>query len=175
MLFKKNKILLFLLLLCCFATHAQVQTAPPMRQVFGTTGHSGITASGYTIDYTVGECMVTTVGTFTNLHLTQGFQQPNEKNETASDIELHFYSGITPNGDENNEVWQIDGITNFPENSISIFNRWGNLVWNKKNYDNVKIVWDGKNNKSEKLPDATYFYVADVAGKTFKGWVELTH
>lgn len=59
---------------------------------------------------------------------------------------------------------------------MSIYSRWGDLVWKGDNYDNTLVVWDGKNNKSGKeLPDATYFYVVTAGGKTYKGWVELTH
>lgn len=88
---------------------------------------------------------------------------------------LTFYTGITPNGDGNNETWQIDSIVFFPENSVSIYNRWGDLVWSGKNYDNVNIVWDGKNKNGKPLPDATYFYLVEIPEKTYKGWVELTH
>ncbi|MGZ4034469.1 MAG: gliding motility-associated C-terminal domain-containing protein [Bacteroidia bacterium] len=91
--------------------------------------------------------------------------------------QLSFYNGITPNADGNNDTWVIDGITNIKENTVSIFNRWGDLVWNCDNYDNVTDgkVWKGKSNKNGELPDATYFYVINAGGKTYKGWVELTH
>lgn len=86
-----------------------------------------------------------------------------------------FYTGITPNGDGNNENWQIDSIINFPENMVSIYNRWGDIVWLGKNYDNVTVVWDGKNRAGKDLPDATYFYLVEVNGEKYKGWIELTH
>lgn len=90
--------------------------------------------------------------------------------------QLVFWNGITPNADGYNDTWVIDGITNFSENNVSIYSRWGDLVWKGDNYDNTLVVWDGKNNKSGKeLPDATYFYVVTAGGKTYKGWVELTH
>jgi gliding motility-associated-like protein len=91
--------------------------------------------------------------------------------------QLSFFNGITPNGDGHNDTWIIDGITNIKENSVSIFNRWGDLIWNCEGYDNStdKKVWTGKSNKNAELPDATYFYIIDAGGKTYKGWVELTH
>lgn len=89
--------------------------------------------------------------------------------------QLIIYSGITPNGDGRNDNWQIDGITNFKTNNVSIYSRWGDLVWNKGNYDNEKVVWEGKSNKEKLLPDATYFYIIEAGGKVYKGWVELTH
>jgi len=98
----------------------------------------------------------------------------SEDNVDCADS-LHFYRGITPNSDGHNDNWQIDGITNFKTNNVSIYNRWGELVWNKQNYDNVSVVWGGENKKDNLLPDATYFYIVEAGGKTYKGWVELTH
>lgn len=88
---------------------------------------------------------------------------------------LEFYSGITPNGDGNNDTWIIDSIANFNSNTVSLFNRWGNLVWTARNYNNMDIVWKGTNQKGNPLPDATYFYIVEVGEKIYKGWVELTH
>lgn len=94
--------------------------------------------------------------------------------DSDEDCTLKFYSGITPNGDGKNDAWIIDNIEMFPENTVQIFNRWGNQVWSGDNYDNNEVLWEGLNEQGAELPDATYFYVADVAGKIYKGWVELT-
>ncbi|MCC7333308.1 MAG: gliding motility-associated C-terminal domain-containing protein [Flavobacteriales bacterium] len=88
---------------------------------------------------------------------------------------LKFYSGLTPNGDGDNDTWYVDNIEQFPINDVKIFNRWGDLVWEKSNYSNEKEkIWDGTNQSGKDLPDGTYFYIADVAGTIYKGWVELT-
>jgi gliding motility-associated-like protein len=89
---------------------------------------------------------------------------------------LKFYSGITPNGDNKNDVWWIDNIELFPENTVQIFNRWGNEVWVGTNYDNGEVIWEGLNRLGAEMPDATYFYVAKITGidNPFTGWVELT-
>ena len=55
-----------------------------------------------------------------------------------------------------------------------IFNRWGNRVWEKDNYNNDDVVWEGKNLRDENLPQGTYFYIITVDQKKYKGWVELT-
>lgn len=88
---------------------------------------------------------------------------------------LHIYSGFTPNGDNHNDTWVIDGINEFPSNHVFLFNRWGDKVWEKNNYNNADVVWDGTNMKNERLPDGTYFYIVSIDGKKYKGWVELTH
>ena len=58
---------------------------------------------------------------------------------------------------------------------ISIFNRWGNEVWEGKDYDNDKVMWRGQNQHGEKLPDGTYYYVIELGDKTLSGFVELVH
>lgn len=94
--------------------------------------------------------------------------------DSDEDCMLKFYTGITPNGDGKNDVWIIDNIEMFPENNVKIFNRWGNMVWSGDNYDNNTVLWEGESNIGVEMGDATYFYVAEVAGKVYKGWVELT-
>ena len=87
---------------------------------------------------------------------------------------LHIYSGISPNGDNHNDTWVIDGISEFPNNNVYIFNRWGDKVWEENNYNNTDVVWDGSNLNNEQLPTGTYFYIVSVDKKKYKGWVELT-
>ena len=179
MIICKKNILQFLLMFCIYALQAQVQTNPPMRQVLSTTGSSATLPSGITIDYTVGECMVNTYASASPSLvkiITQGFEQPTTANDTTRKNipPLKFYSGFTPNKDGNNDNWQIDGITKFPNNTVSIFNRWGEKVWHTTKYDNIEVVWDGTSYMGQLLPDATYFYVIEADGKTYKGWVELT-
>ncbi len=95
----------------------------------------------------------------------------------AGECLLDFYTGITPNGDGFNDFWTIEGIQNIKGNVVSIFNRWGDLVWVADDYDNVSEnkVWKGTSSNGGELPDATYFYVVEADGKLYKGWVELTH
>lgn len=92
--------------------------------------------------------------------------------------DLDFYTGITPNGDGNNDFWTIGKIELIKDNTVSIFNRWGDLVWKTTGYDNNPTgekVWKGTSNTGAELPDATYFYVIEGNGRVYKGWVELTH
>jgi gliding motility-associated-like protein len=90
---------------------------------------------------------------------------------------LSFYTGITPNGDNNNDYWHIDSVSLIKKNKVSIFNRWGDMVWNCDDYDNVTEgkVWKGQNQQGKDLPDATYFYVVEANERVYKGWIELTH
>ena len=63
---------------------------------------------------------------------------------------------ITPNGDGKNDVWVIPGLDKFPNNEAYIYNRWGNIVFSKKPYDNS---WEGQNSTGGQLPDGAYYYV----------------
>jgi|ERR1700758_3059384 len=93
-------------------------------------------------------------------------------NETCPVTTYHAFS---PNGDGLNDLYIISGIENYPDNHVYIFNRWGTLVWDRAKYDNVKNVWDGKDNKGATLSTGTYFYVIEgVSNKSLKNWVELT-
>jgi gliding motility-associated-like protein len=90
---------------------------------------------------------------------------------------LIIYSGFSPNGDHLNEVWIIDGIHLQANNTVTIFNRWGERVWRGENYDNRKVVWDGKNEQGSDLPAGTYYYIIQFSGTDTparKSWVELT-
>ena len=90
------------------------------------------------------------------------------------DCEPKAYSGITPNGDGQNDTWIIDNIEKFSSNEVTIFNRWGSEVWNAKDYNNQDVAWEGVNKNGNNLPDATYFYIIKADGITLDGWVEVT-
>jgi gliding motility-associated-like protein len=92
---------------------------------------------------------------------------------------LHIYSGITPNGDGDNDSWEIEGIRFFPKNNVNIFNRWGTKVWSATKYDNKEVVWTGLDFHKNPLPSGTYYYVISIELKngttqTFTKWIELT-
>lgn len=88
--------------------------------------------------------------------------------------DIHVYSGFSPNGDGENDLWIIDYMELHSPNTVTIYNRWGNEVWFGENYDNVNVVWDGKTKDGAELPDGTYYYVITEGAGTMKGWVELT-
>ena len=85
-----------------------------------------------------------------------------------------IYNLVTPNGDGVNDTWIIDCIENFPDNTVRIFNRWGDLVNSYDHYNNFSKVWDGADFKGTRLPDGTYFYIINIKNSEgFKGWVYL--
>ena len=87
--------------------------------------------------------------------------------------EITVFSGISPNGDGINDSFQVFGIEAFPENEVTIFNRWGNVVFTKKGYTNQE-GWTGTFD-SDLLPDGTYFYVIDLGNgsQPLSGYVQI--
>ncbi len=77
---------------------------------------------------------------------------------TVEDIcmNITIHDVITPNGDGINDVWIIEGIQNYPENTVQVFDKWGTMLYEKNSYNND---WSGKGSNGELLPDGTYFYL----------------
>jgi gliding motility-associated-like protein len=84
---------------------------------------------------------------------------------------ITIYNIITPNGDGFNDTWYIENILNFPNNTISIFNRYGQIVHEATAYAND---WDGTRN-GDALPDGSYYYVIEMTdtGEIFKGTLNI--
>ena len=85
---------------------------------------------------------------------------------------------FTPDGDGINDYWRIDGIENYPNNTLVILNRWGNVVYETEGYNNE---WDGRSTSNlniggDELPTGTYYYVLDTKNSeigVLKGYVYL--
>jgi gliding motility-associated-like protein len=91
-------------------------------------------------------------------------------NPTFANSELHFPNVFSPNNDGTHDKWEIRNILNYPDNEVTIINRWGNQVYHSKTYKNN---WDGDN-----LSEGTYFYIVrvklcDGQDKMFKGYVMI--
>lgn len=69
---------------------------------------------------------------------------------------LIIYEVFTPNGDGVNEFWVIEGLENYPENTLELFNRWGQPVFRADNYNSQ---WQGTTTNGKPLPHGTYYYL----------------
>lgn len=103
---------------------------------------------------------------------TQGFYQvyvyePGCNFMSPSPFWVEVYSCVikypnvfTPNGDGKNDMFEIYGMTEFPGSSLIVYNRWGQIVYENKDYRNN---WNGG-----ELPEGVYYFIAEVnkqAGK----------
>jgi gliding motility-associated-like protein len=78
---------------------------------------------------------------------------------------------ITPNLDGNNDFFVIGGIETMGKTSLTVFNRWGARVFEKREYDNS---WNGVDDKENPLPEDTYFYILKPEQyKAVKGYVVI--
>lgn len=86
--------------------------------------------------------------------------------------DIRLPNGFTPNSDGFNDFYVIKGIQGYPGNKITIFNRWGNIVYSTNNYVND---WTGVSNDGNLLPDGTYFIVVDLNenNKLIENFIDL--
>jgi len=80
--------------------------------------------------------------------------------------DLELPDAFSPNGDGFNDGYVIRGIEGYPINLFRVFNRWGNEVYKKANYENGQ--WFGQNTDNELLPEGTYFVILEVKDISFK-------
>lgn len=92
------------------------------------------------------------------------------------------YNYVTPNGDGVNDTFFIKGLRNIFFNfKLSIYNRWGNLVWTG---DHSKADWDGiasedkVGSEGTTLPAGTYYFVLELNDPDYPepivDWVYVT-
>ncbi len=81
---------------------------------------------------------------------------------------------ITPNGDGENDVWNIKNINLCPEAVIRLYDRYGKKVYEASNYS-PENAWSGKDQSGRDLPSSDYWYTIDVqsADKVYYGHVTL--
>lgn len=86
---------------------------------------------------------------------------------------------FTPNDDGINDVWHIAYIEKFPSCKVTVYDRWGQKVYNSTGYSNEN-PWDGKF-LGVPLPASTYYYVIELNGTNnkdadvYEGWVAIIY
>jgi gliding motility-associated-like protein len=95
------------------------------------------------------------------------------------EVILNIPNGFSPNGDGINDAFYIEGLENYPNNDIIIFNRWGDEVFSAQPYDNN---WEGRTTNNtlkisgDVVVDGTYYFVLNLnqVGENPKnGFIEL--
>ena len=155
-------------------------------------GNYDETTGEWTIDELVGEesatldirARVIELGTLTNTaSLSSSLPiDDNPDNDTAT-VEVKVNRSqcedpgtlctiFSPNNDGDNDTLTLVGHTSYPNNSLEIFDRYGNSVFQMDGYDSS---WDGTG-KNGDLPNGTYFYILDLNGDgtdVVKGWIQI--
>ena len=84
---------------------------------------------------------------------------------------MEVLSGFSPNNDGINDYLSIDGIENYPNNELIIFNRWGSEIFKQRGYDGQ---WDGSFDGLP-IPDGTYFFLLkDGEGNSQTGFIQIS-
>jgi gliding motility-associated-like protein len=76
---------------------------------------------------------------------------------------------VTPNEDGQNDTWKISDYTQIAGCTTTIYNRWGQPVYQSTDYQNE---WGGTKD-GEPLPDGVYYYSIKCADTEYKGTVNL--
>jgi len=108
--------------------------------------------------------------------------------QPVNDCDVIIPNIITPNGDNRtqNEVLGIKKLNPKRENELTIYDRWGKVVFHQKNYkcvfknsnyENTEKAFKGLSMGGQKLPDGTYPYAFKYAQipkpKTYKGIITI--
>ncbi|MEO6849007.1 MAG: gliding motility-associated C-terminal domain-containing protein, partial [Mucilaginibacter sp.] len=64
-------------------------------------------------------------------------------------------NAFTPNGDGTNDTWDIKYLNSYPNNTVEIYNRYGEKLYSSIGY---AVPWDGRY-KGADLPVGTYYYI----------------
>jgi gliding motility-associated-like protein len=91
---------------------------------------------------------------------------------------LIFYNAISADGNSLNEIFRIENIDAQEEtsnNTVTIYNRWGDVVFDVSNYDNDERVFTGVSNSGKDLPSGIYYYKLEFSSglKTKTGYLSL--
>ena len=89
---------------------------------------------------------------------------------TVACAPIKVYNALSPNRDDINDYFMIEGLEAYPENELKIFNRFGKVLYEKTGYDNS---WGGEVD-GEILPNGTYFYIlSDGKGGQHSGFINI--
>lgn len=82
--------------------------------------------------------------------------------------DVRVYNAVSPNGDDRNDVFYIEYIDLLPDtqkNKVTIYNRWGDIVYETTDYNNTDRVFRGQSKNGGELPSGTYYYKISFEGR----------
>jgi gliding motility-associated-like protein len=101
----------------------------------------------------------------TNYYVTEtinGCEGPSSTVVISVEVcEIIVPTAFTPDGDQTNDTWVLDNIDQiYPNNVVSIYNRWGNLIYQSKTGQYETKPWDGRYN-NENMPVGSYYFIIE--------------
>ncbi|CAN1493247.1 Gliding motility-associated, C-terminal domain [Flavobacteriaceae bacterium] len=123
----------------------------------------GSAIGSYVLTYSICYALNSSICSSATIAIT--IKDPCELDNSSSDCDIVVKNAVSPNNDGINDGLTIEKIENYPDNTVEIFNRWGQLVFKTNAYNNTTNVFngiaEGKGiiNKNNELPAGTYFYV----------------
>jgi len=138
---------LFIALLICGSVHAQQNTVTAGNEASG---------SGGTSSYSIGQVFYT-MSSAGNASVGAGVQQTYVETFSNNNLKQYVHNVLSPNGDGKNDTWIIKNIEEYPNNTVSVYDRSGRRVFNEKSYKNS---WNASYNGTL-LSEGVYFYVID--------------
>lgn len=83
---------------------------------------------------------------------------------------LLVHNGISPNDDGMNDNFVVEGLENFPNHTVAVYDTYGREVMKASNYKND---WKGTF-ENKLLPDGTYYYVIENGiNDTYTGYLQI--
>lgn len=112
---------------------------------------------------------------FVNIAAGSYFAYARDKNGCGVSTPFRFYildypHYFTPNGDGFNDFWTIKNLSQLPNATISIFNRYGKLL---KEFNSSNLSWNGTFNNYALPADDYWFHLIFEDGKNIKGHFSL--
>ena len=98
--------------------------------------------------------------------------------EDPDDGEIYVSPLVTPGVNGPEATWQVKNIEQYGTSSVKVYNRNGQLVFSKRNYQND---WGGTYQETgELLPAGSYYYRVEITengeeARVEKGWLYLTY
>jgi len=164
----------------------------------GTLVLDGSASSGLTPTFSVDDPQIATVeGSSLHIHrlgtirLTAS-QAGNQNYESAEAVTvsirvidpaltlgIRVHQALSPNGDGTNDFLLIEGIRDYPENKLLIFDQNGREVWQGTGYDNASVSFRGIGLRGHRMPQGTYFYILEIrvngSWTHEKGWFVIRY
>jgi subtilase family serine protease len=148
--------------------NGDTQLCPEKQESVTLEAPAGFAQYSWSTNETTAQILVTTAGSYSvRVTTTQGCQSVASAAVDVSSqscSELIVYNGISTNDDALNSYVRIENIDFSSEtlaNKFKVYNRWGDLVFEVSNYDNVNNIFTGIGKSGNELPSGTYFYVLE--------------